>query len=231
MLQLIGFFLATLAALHVLRLLPGVGGIFQVPFVGFLLASVLVSALFSFLAREGYERARQRRLEQQFRGVETPHNQGKLGALLLARGRAKAALPHLERAVAGDPEAREARWNLAQALAACGQDARALAALAPLLRAEEGFAYGDALLLAARCERRMGQSQQALERLAAHERQCGAQPAALYERAHALRALGRKAEARATFRSVQAASSAQVKWKRNADRRIEWLARVWSWIL
>jgi hypothetical protein len=77
----------------------------------------------------------------------------------------------------------------------------------------------------------VGEAQHALELLAAHERQCGPQPGALYERAHALRALGRKAEARATFRAVQAAAAAQVKWKRNADRRIEWLAWVWSWML
>lgn len=226
MLQLIGFFLACLAALHLLRLIPGIGGLFQVPFVGFLLASVLVSAIFSRVARELFERRRERRLEAQFRGVSTPHNEGKLGSLLLARGRARQALAHLERALEGDPQSAEWSWKLGQALEQLGRPQEALAVLAPLLGRDEEYAYGELLLLAARCERQRGAAQAALELLARHERVCGEDPAALLERGRCLQALGRKSEARIAFSAVSRARRTQVRWKRGESLRVEMLARL-----
>ena len=230
MLQLIGFFFASLIVLQLLRLVPGIGGLFQIPFLGFLLTTVLVSAVFSKVAQEWLERRRERRAEAQFRGVPTPHNQGKLGSLLMARGRAKRALPHLERAHQGEPDHLEWRWQLGRAYAALGRHASARSMLLPALARDEGYAYGDLLLLAAECERKSGHPKGALELLERHERLCGAQPRSLWERGHALRAEGRRQEAAAAFREVGKLTRTQVKWKRDGDRWLELRSWLWRWV-
>lgn len=230
MLQLIGFFLASLLLLQLLRWLPGIGGLFQVPLLGFFLACLIVSWVFSKLAHEWVERRRERRMEAQFQGLSTPHHAGKLGSLLLARGRARRARPHLERAVAGDEHSLEWRWKLAQAHFALRDYASALAAAQAVLDRDADYAYGEPLLLLARCQRRLGKPALTLEWLQRYEQSQGATPSAWYERGRALRALGRKQEARAAFAQVAKASATRVRWQRKDDRVWVLLAQLWRWL-
>jgi hypothetical protein len=89
-LPLVGFFLLTFAVLWILRQIPGLGAIFGIPFLGFFLAAILVSALLARFGSQAVDKRRFRRAAVQFGTVETPHNQGKLGSLMLAAGRAAA---------------------------------------------------------------------------------------------------------------------------------------------
>ena len=60
-----------------------------------------------------------RKLKNEIRAlgaVESAHNQGKLGSLLLARGRAKKALEPLEKAAAGEPAVHPQRHHDGQRL-------------------------------------------------------------------------------------------------------------------
>lgn len=230
MLQLIGFFLASWLLLMVLRWVPGIGAVFQIPLLGFFLASLIVSWIFSKLAHEWVEHRRERRIEAQFQGLSTPHHEGKLGSLLLARGRAKRARAHLERAVAGDSQSLEWRWKLAQAQYALRNYAPAIEAAQAVLQREPDYAYGEPLLLLARSQRRLGQAALALEWVERYEHSQGASPCAWYERGRALRALGRKAEARRAFAEVSKASATRVRWQRKEDRVWVLLAQLWRWL-
>jgi len=76
--------------------------------------------------------------------------QSRLGAVLMAQGKTKQALPHLERAIALAPDRFEAQANLAQAYLAAGRDAQAVLAAQRALELQE-TALGRALF--ARCAR------------------------------------------------------------------------------
>jgi hypothetical protein len=64
---------------------------------------ILLSIATASLSARLSELRRSRRQLAQFGRVDTAHNQGKLGTLMLQRGSVRAAIPALERAVAGDP--------------------------------------------------------------------------------------------------------------------------------
>jgi tetratricopeptide (TPR) repeat protein len=147
----------------------------------------------------------QRKLRAQVRtlsAVESAHNQGKLGALLLSRGRAREALVHLELAVSGEPRVAEWHYRLGLARLALRDAAGALAALERCVALEEEHAYGVAQLRRAECLQRLTRHAEALDVLALQERNHGPSPESAYRRGCAERALGRRAEARVAFAEV-----------------------------
>ena len=112
MLRLVGFFLLVLVALQLLRHLPIVGPIFEIPLLGFWGAAILISLVASRWASFAIDRRRLSRRIRDLGHVETPHNQGKLGSLYVGQRQFRAAVAPLERAVAGEPDVAEWRYRL-----------------------------------------------------------------------------------------------------------------------
>lgn len=229
MLQLLGFFLATFALLWILRQIPGLGALFGIPLVGFFLASILVSALFAWLGSQAVDRRRFRRAAAQLGAVDTPHNQGKLGSLLLADGHARRAAEHLARAVAGEPESLEWRYRHGLALLRSGRPAEAARELDQVAARDEDYAYGDLLLRLAEARLESGDPARSLEALERHARSQGDTPEALYRRALALRALRRGNEARGALARVGEVAGKRARYQKRGDTRwvlLAWLRRV-----
>ncbi|MBK7645500.1 MAG: tetratricopeptide repeat protein [Planctomycetes bacterium] len=229
MLQLVGFFFLTFAVLSVLRMIPGLGAIFQIPLLGFFLAAILVSTLFARLGSAAVDRRRFRRMSTQLGAVETPHNQGKLGSLLLAQGRAKAALECLARAVAGESESLEWRYRYGLALLESGKPKEAAAEFAQVAARDEEYAYGDLLLRLSQARLATGDAVGALDALERHLRAQGDTPESLYRRALALRALRRGDEARAALARVGKVAEKRASFQKRSDAKwvmLSWLRRV-----
>jgi len=218
-LRLIGFFVLAVLLASLLGHLPLVGPFFR--HTG-LLGVFVAAALLSFgLGRLGETFVRTRRLRAELQAlgaVDSAHNRGKLGALLLAHGRAGAARAHLAAAVAGEPDSAEWRYRLGLAELAAGDPSAALAAFEACVARAEGHAYGQALLRQAECLQRLGRSEEALGVLARHERNHGESPEVLYRRGRTLARLGRKAEARAALARVGELAAQATRYQRAAAR-------------
>jgi len=200
--RFLGYFLAVMAALVVLREVPVVGAIFRIPVLGFFAAAAVVSAV---VARAGTWYGARRRLARQVRElgqVETPAMRGKLGRLLLQSGRPREAVAPLEEAAAGDPESAEWRYRLGQARLESGDLAGGLAGLEEALALDERHAYGEVMLRASEARRRAGDAAGALAAAERFEALQGPSPRSAYRRGEALRDLGRGDEARAAFEAV-----------------------------
>jgi tetratricopeptide (TPR) repeat protein len=228
-LPLVGFFLLTFAVLWVLRQIPVLSAIFGIPFLGFFLAAILVSSVFARYGARAIDRRRFRREAGQLGAVETPHNQGKLGSLLLAAGRTKAAAECLARAVAGEPDSLEWRYRHGLALLRSGLPADAARELDFVAERDEEYAYGELLLRLAEARQAAGEPARALDALERHLRCQGETPEALYRRALALRALGRGDEARAALGRMGAVTRTRARYQKRGDAKwvlLAWLRRV-----
>ena len=222
MLRLIGFFLLALAALAVLRELPVVGGIFRIPLVGFYLAAIVVSAVLAWWGSRAVDRGRFQRMRRELGQTDTPHNRGKLGSLLLAQGRHRQAIPHLEAAVEGDPDEVDWPYRLGVALLEAGKPGEAVAPLERAVELQEGHAYGAALLRLSEALLRSGRAAEALEVVRRFERGYGETPESAYRRGVAAREAGRKDEAQASFQRVPELASSAARYQRSE-------ARWWAW--
>lgn len=231
MARLLGFFVLVLVVLHVLRSLladvPLIGTVLGIPFVGFFLVAMLVSWAASKWAVWAVDRRKANALVRQAGAVETPHNMGKLGALLVGQGRYRAALPKLEKAVAGEPEVAEWHHRLGLARLGLGRLDDALAAFDAALALDEEYAYGAAMMRSAEVLSRQGNHEDALTRLVTFERNHGPSPESAYRRGLALKGLGRKADAAAAFDEVESLAAQAAKYQRRAGGGWAWKAR-WS---
>lgn len=224
MVRLAGFFISVFVLVAVLRALPGVGGWFG----GFWSYWLVAIALAWALTLAGARWNSRRRFQAQLRvlgDVESAHNQGKLGALLLAHGRAERALPHLGRAVAGEPDVPEWSYRLGQALAARGRHAEATAALERAAALDEEHAYGGVQLALSAARGAAGDRAGVLAALAVFERNHGPSPESACRRGLALRAAGRRDEARAAFAEVSALAQRAARFQRARNR--PWVLRAW----
>jgi tetratricopeptide (TPR) repeat protein len=209
-LRVLGFFLLAMLLASVLRHVPLIGPVFAGTGVfGIFLSAALLSFAF---ARYGERLFTARKLKNEIRAlgaVESAHNQGKLGSLLLARGRARKALVPLENAVAGEPDVAEWHYRLGLARLELGDAAGALDAFERCVACEEEHAYGSAMLRRAECLQRLGRAAEALAVLDTHERNHGEGPEASFRRGRALSSLKRRSEARAAFdRAIELAARA-----------------------
>jgi tetratricopeptide (TPR) repeat protein len=220
-LRLVMYFVGTLVLLSVLRQLPWIGGIFQVPLLGFFIAATVLSALIAWWTRTTVDRGRQKRLERSLGAVDTPHNQGKLGSLILAQGRAVRAIPYLERASAGEPDSAQWHYRLGSARLAAKRYQPAAEALARAAAIDEELAYGAVLLRLAEACVRNGDPAAGLEALARFERNHGPSPESAYWRGRALRAQGQHAAGRAAFAEVHALAARAAQFQKRH-------ARVWT---
>ena len=216
MLRLVGFFVLAAVLAAVLRHVPVIGALFGHNLLGILLAAALLSAV---LTRMGERLLTARKLRGELRAlaaVGNAYNHGKIGALYLARGKPRAALEHLERATAGEPELAEWHYRLGLASLALRELEPALAAFERCVALEEEHAYGTAQMRRAECLQRLGRAQEALEAVALFERNHGPSPEALYRRGQALRVLGKKGEARAAFAEVRELARNATRYQRRS---------------
>lgn len=220
MIRLIGFFLLVLLLLGLLRQIPLLGGIFQVPFLGFWITALLLSAALSKLAVVAVDRRRFNSLKDQLGAVDTAHNQGKLGSLLLKQGQHRKAVPHLERAAAGEPDSAEWSYRLGCALLGARRAPDAVVHLRRAAQLEEEYAYGAVQLRLAEALTGSDAAEVALEVLDLFERNHGPKSESAYRRGLALRVLGRRDEARTAFRRVRELASEVPRYQQRA-------ARVW----
>lgn len=202
MLRLAGFFVATLVVLHLLRMVPFLGRLFDVPLLGFWGAAILVAIVASKLGSVAVDRASVRKRLRAIGHVDTPHNHGKLGSLLLASGRARAAVEPLRKAAEGEPESLEWSYRLGLARLASGDRAGAVEALERVSARDEEYAYGGVQLALASALAGAGRPGDALDAIDRFEKNHAPSPESTYRRGALLKALGRRDEARAAFARV-----------------------------
>lgn len=222
MLRLIGFFVVVLLVVQLLRHVPVVGAIFQIPILGFWGAAILVSALASKLAVVALDRSRFARKRRELGHVETPHNQGKLGTLLLSSGRARAAIAPLENAVKGEPGSVEWRYRLGSALLASGRAADAASELERAASIDREHAYGALQLRLAEALARSKRNDDVIGVLDHFDHDHGANAESAYRRGRALRELGRRDEANESFRRAGELARGVARYQRTH-------ARTWAW--
>jgi tetratricopeptide (TPR) repeat protein len=221
-LRLIGFFVLAVLLASLLRYVPLIGPFFEhAGIFGILIAAALLSAA---LSRVGERMASSRKLRSELRAladVGNAHNHGKIGALHLASGRARTALEHLEQAVRGEPDVAEWQHRLGLARLRVADVAGALEAFDRCVAIDEEHAYGTAQMRRAECMQRLGRPQDSLDVLALFERNHGPSPEETYRRGLALRALGKKREARAAFTEVGELARKATRYQR---RKAGWWA-------
>jgi Flp pilus assembly protein TadD len=158
-------------------------------------------------------------MERNLRGsVETPHNQGKLGSLVLAQGRARASIPHLERAAAGEPDIPEWSYRLGTAYLRANRPSDAVRSLSKAAELDEEHAYGQVLLRLAQAQRAAGDAQSSLTTLERFERNHGPNPESAYRRGLALKSLGKREEARAALSEVSHLASQSARFQKSSQR-------------
>lgn len=223
MARLLIFFVCVFMLTGFLAQLPVVGALFRIPFLGFWFTALLVSAVAAKLGAEAVDAGARRRLERSLGAVDTPHHKGKLGVLLLAQGKARRAIPLLEAASEGDPDSLELRYRLGEARLRAGRDAAAAQqALDSVLREDEEYAYGGAMLRSAEASRDAGNVPGAIERVTRFERNHGATPESALLRARLLRAAGDAGGAKQALGEVVPLAAAS---GRGAA------SRTWTWRL
>lgn len=224
--RLLGYFALVFAAMFLLRHVPVVGELFRVPFLGFVLAAAVVSAGVSWYTVRAVDGRRAKVMERQLGAVDTPHNQGKLGSLILAQGRARRAIPHLERAAAGEANHTEWHYRLGCAYLSAGRAREARAALERAVAQDEEHAYGAVTLRLSQARLAAQDADGALEALARFERNHGPSPESAYRRGLALRAAGKRAESQAAFAEVAKLAAHAARFQKGAQRGFVWLSYV-----
>jgi tetratricopeptide (TPR) repeat protein len=217
-----GFAGVVLVVFLVLRALPLVGGS---SFLSLWLAVILASVVLARLGNIALTSARMRSEVRRLGAVDSPHNRGKLGSLYLARGRARAALPHLEAARAGEPDSCEWGYRLGLALFDVGRFDEAAAALRSVVVRDEEYAYGAAQLRLAEALRRAGDASGALAALDAFQKNHGDSPQSAFRRGQVLRALGCADESRQAFARVGELAAAAPRYQRRGAHG--WALRAW----
>lgn len=231
MLRLVGFFALVLVAFNVLAMLPVVGPLLQrLGFLGYWVVAILVSVLVARASERLLESRRHRKRLRDLGAVDTPNNQGKLGLLYLQTGRLRSAVPLLEAAFRGQPEVSDWAYGLGRAKMAQRDYQAAGEYFARVVTDDPDHGFGGAFLGLAAAALALGRPEGALEALAGHELRRGKTPKGAYLRGRALKALGRKAEAREAFGEVLEFGGRLPAYQRREYLGLAWramLARLW----
>ena len=230
MLRLIGYFLLVFVALAVLRQLPFVGAVFDIPFVGFYLAAIVVSLVSARMGSKLVDKRRLRRSISALGEVDTPHNAGKLGALLAGQGKHREALPHLEKAWAYDGEVAEWAYRVGRSRLSLGDIEGASEALAKAVLVDEEHGYGEALRRLSEALTLGGSPDEALTRLDRHDVIYGETPESAYLRGRAHQGRGDREAAKAAFARAPGLVEDVVKYQRAGARAWALRARLAGWL-
>ena len=218
MLRLLGFIALTIVVYYLLTWIPFIGGLAgAVPILGIFLAAAIVSRLLAKWGNVALDRRREKSLMRELGAVDTPHNQGKLGLLLLKQNQYKRAIPLLEEVVQTEPNSADWNYRLGSAYLGAKQGEQAVATLARSVELEEEHAYGSAMMRLAEAKLLLGDGEGSLEALARVDFNHGPGPECAYRKGLAYKALGRKSEASMAFATVgQFASQAAGYQKKDA---------------
>ena len=229
-LRLVVFILGVLVLRGLLVHVPGIGPFFQRSgLIGIWVAAILLSWL---VTRYGRWALSNRRLASKLRAlgaVDTPNNQGKLGALYLAHGRAKRALEPLRKATEGEPQSAEWWYRRGCAQLASGAAEEAVESLRRSVAIDEEHAYGASQLRLAEAHRKLGQADQALAALAVFERNHGPSPESAYRRGVVLKESGRKDEAHRALSEVSELARRAARYQQREANLWALKARLTSW--
>lgn len=224
------FFLGTLILLNVLRALfggvPVIGWILGAPLIGFWVTAILMGILISKGAEAALNRRQRTNLVKSLGAVDTPHNKGKLGSLLLDQGRAGAALEPLEAAASGEPEIAEWHYRLGCARFELKDFEAARESLSRALELDDEYAYGGARMRLARTLARLGRHGDAFDQLETLERFHGPSPESAYRRGQMLLELRRKEEAHSAFREVEGLAESAAKFQKRSNAQWVWRAKL-----
>ncbi len=217
--RFLGFFILVFALLFVLRGIPVIGAVFQIPLIGFFLAAAIVSTIAARVGT-GVVASRKHASEVERLGaVDTPYNQGKLGQLLEKSGKPKQAIAPLEAAIRGEPEVVEWHYRLGRAQLALGNLDEAVEHLEDARELDEEHAYGQVLLSLAEALRARGDDSFALQALERFELLQGPTPESAFRRGQVLARLKQKQRARAAFDEVGRLAREQPGYQRASGRR------------
>jgi tetratricopeptide (TPR) repeat protein len=222
--RFLGFFLLVFALLSLLRMVPVIGGLFQIPLLGFFLAAMIVSMV---AARLGTQVVSNRKFSDEIKRlgtVDTPHTLGKLGRMLEMSGKHAKAVEPLQQAIAGEPEMVEWHYRLGCAQLGLRDFAQAIKHLEDARQLDEEHAYGGVLLALAEAQRLGGEGQAALASLERYEVLQGPTPESAFRRGQVHTKLKDSQRARAALDEVGQLAAQQPKYQRSDGRR--WAAKA-----
>lgn len=226
MARLVVFFVVAYLLTLVLGHLPVVGPIFaRTGIFGIWIVAILLSLGLTHYGNRAVVVRRDRSELRRLEAVDNPHNHGKAGSLLLARGSWRRAIPHLEEAARGEPGSAEWQYRLGSAYLAAGRSADAVACLEECARLDPEYAYGAAQMRLAEALLKEGRGEEALAALAVVERNHGPSPESAYRRGITLKSLGRRDEAKAALGEVAELAGNVAKYQRREANL--WVAKAW----
>lgn len=215
MLRLVGFFAATWVLFQVFVRVPVIGSLFgAIPILGFFATAAILRWGIVRWGEAAIHWRRQQALMRELGAVETPYNQGKLGMLLLQQGRFAKAEPYLRAAVEAEPDSADWQYRLGSALLGTKQHDAAVDALSRAVAIDEEHAYGGAMMRLAEAQLAAGRPQESLDTLDRLDRNHGEGPESAYRRGLALKALGRRDEAKRVLSGVGRIASEAVGYQK-----------------
>ncbi len=222
MLRLLGFLGLTWVVYLLLIQIPVIGGLAgAVPILGLFAAAAIVSRLLAKWGSVALHRRKEKALMRELGAVDTPHNLGKLGLLLLKQGNYRRAIPLLEEVVRAEPDSAEWNYRLGCAQLGAKEAEQAVEVLTRAVGIEEEYAYGGAMMRLAEAKLLLGDGEGSLMDLDRVERNHGPGPECAYRKGLAFKSLGRKSEASEAFASVGKLAAEAVGYQKKD-------ATVWS---
>jgi tetratricopeptide (TPR) repeat protein len=229
--RLIGFFVLVVVISSLLGHVPWIGPIFRsTGCIGIWLTAMALSWVLTWAGNRAYLMKKDSAEIQRLEVVESAYNHGKIGSLLLAQGRTKKALAHLERAAEGEPEVAEWHYRLGTALLALRHGPEAIAALERAVAIDEEHAYGAAQMRLAEALASVDRHDEALRALQIVERNHGPSPESAYRAGAVHRARGYRDAARQSFRRVDEIAARAVGYQKREATRWSLRAKLSSWL-
>jgi tetratricopeptide (TPR) repeat protein len=219
----IGYLIAVILVGALLRQLPIVGHLFG-GLLGFYLTLLVVGAASAFLLERWRRRQKLASDLRNLAAVDSAHNRGKRGALLLAQGRAREALEPLEQAQREEPQRAEWAYRLAQAHQQLKQPAEALRLLEHVAGLDPEHGYGSVPLGRAEALLALARPAEALAVLRDYERGYGPSPHSALLGARAHRQLGEREQAQARLGEIGQLYGRLPAFQRKAQRPHLWAA-------
>jgi len=222
MLRLVAFFFVAFVLARFLSHVPLIGGFFRhTGIFGVWITAMLLSFAITKYGQRAVQIQRSAAQVRELSTVDTPTNQGKLGALLFAQGRTRKAQAPLQAAVQGEPDVAEWHYRLGCVQLALRDPEAAAGALRRCVELDEEYAYGAAQMRLAEALMEARRNEEALAVLTTLERNHGPSPESAYRRGLAHKVAGERDAARRAFDEVAGLAHQAARYQRTS-------AGMWS---